>query len=109
MATLQIPDIKKQPLTELVNDNGTVTLGDAKAIVASNEQGFLFLPASAFGDKAKLWEWARVELDVCNIPEDRRTDEWLSVTWSNNIGGSYVLTSSGDFRDARDAFHLLRS
>lgn len=87
----QIPKVDKQPLTELVNDNGNVTVStdETMAIVASNEQGFLFLPSSAFGDKAKLRKWAHVELDVSTVPEEMRADITLNVTWINSLQGMY--------------------
>ena len=113
----QTPNDRKEPLAELVNDNGTVTVVDAKAIVASNEQGFLFLPASAFGETAKLREWARVELDVSSIPEEKRADVRLNVIWMNSIIGapyriwtnSIILVPSPPLRtepreEFRDAF-----
>ncbi len=92
----QIPKVDKQPLTELVNDNGIVIVStdETMAIVASNEEGFLFLPASAFGDKAKLREWAHAELDVSTVPEDLRTDITLKVTWTNSLQGMYVRPQS---------------
>ena len=87
---LQMPNVEKQTMKELVNENGAVTQGDAKAIVASNEQGFLFLPASAFGEKAKLREWAHVELDVSTVPENKRADVRLNVMWTNSLQGMFV-------------------
>jgi hypothetical protein len=98
----------KQPLTELVNTNGTVkiTFDSTQAIVASNEQGFLFLPASAFGDTAKFREWAHVELDVSTVPDEMRADITLNVTWTNSLQGMYVRPqmNQGDdlFRSAFD-------
>jgi hypothetical protein len=82
----------RQPLTELVNTNGTVKIifDSTQAIVASNEQGFLFLPASAFGDTAKLRKWAHVELDVSTVPDDKRAEITLNVTWTNSLQGMYV-------------------
>lgn len=92
----QIPKVDKQPLTELVNDNGKVTVStdETMAIVASNEKGFLFLPSSAFGDTAKLRKWAHVELDVSTVPEDLRADITLNVTWTNSLQGMYVRPQS---------------
>lgn len=86
----QTPNDRKEPLVELVNDNGTVTVVDAKTIVASNEQGFLFLPASAFAKAARLQEWAHVELDVSTVPEDKRDGLRLTVMWTNSIQGTFV-------------------
>jgi hypothetical protein len=82
------------PLTKLVNKNGTVTVDEnTKAIVASNEHGFLFLPASAngnFGTKGKLRKWARVELDVSTVPEDQQANIAVNFVWVNSISGSYA-------------------
>ncbi len=103
-----VPKADKQPLLELVNENGTVTVlsNDTKAIIASNKQGFLFLPASAFGDKAKLREWAHVELDVSTVPDDMRADIALNVTWTNSLQGMYVrpqmMQGNDPFLDAFD-------
>lgn len=96
----QMPNVEEQPLKELFNEIGTVTMSDAKAIVASNEQGFLFLPAAAFGDQAKLREWARVELDVSTIPEDKRADLRLSVMWTNSVQGSFIRPETPAKTDA---------
>ncbi|MFO1000223.1 MAG: hypothetical protein U0936_07790 [Planctomycetaceae bacterium] len=92
----QLPKVDKQPLTELVNDNGKVTVStnETMAIVASNEKGFLFLPSSAFGDTAKLRKWAHVELDVSTVPEDMRADITLNVVWTNSLQGMYVRPQS---------------
>jgi hypothetical protein len=102
----QIPKVDKQPLTELVNDNGKVIVStdETKAIVASNEQGFLFLPSSAFGDTAKLRKWAHVELDVSTVPDDKRAEITLNVTWTNSLQGMYVRPEMNrdPFRDAFD-------
>ena len=98
----QVPKVDKQPLAELVNENGTVkiTFDDAKAIVASNEQGFLLLlSASDFGGKAKLREWAHVELDVSTVPEDQRADLTLNVMWTNSIQGTYVRPNMNQKND----------
>ncbi len=96
----------RQPLFELANTNGTVKIifDSTQAIVASNEQGFLFLPASAFADKAKLREWAHVELDVSTVPEDLRADITLNVTWTNSLQGMYVRPQKNrdPFRDDFD-------
>ncbi len=102
----QIPKVDKQPLRVEVNENGKVivTTDETKAIIASNEQGFLFLPASAFGDTAKLRKWAHVELDVSTVPEDLRADITLNVTWTNSLQGMYVRPQMN--RDPfRDDFH----
>lgn len=98
----------RQPLFELANTNGTVRIifDSTQAIVASNEQGFLFLPASAFANRAKLRKWARVELDVSTVPDDLRADITLNVMWTNSLQGMYVRPqmNQGDdpFRSAFD-------
>jgi hypothetical protein len=83
-----------------------ITFDSTQAIVASNEQGFLFLPASAFGDTAKFREWAHVELDVSTVPDEMRADITLNVTWTNSLQGMYVRPqmNQGDdlFRSAFD-------
>ncbi len=102
-----VPKVDKQPLAELVNENGTVTVteNDTKAIAASNEKGFLFLPASAFGDKAKLREWAHVELDVSTVPDDMRANITLNIMWTNSIQGIYVRPNLNQNNDPlRDEF-----
>lgn len=105
------PDLKprqvrkddRQPLFELANTNGTVKVifDSTQAIVASNEQGFLFLPASAFGNTARLRKWAHVELDVSTVPEEMRADITLNVTWTNSLQGMYVRAQSISTDDLR--------
>jgi hypothetical protein len=78
-------------MTKLENNNGTVSLSaDAKAIVASNDDGFLFLPSGTDVETAQLRSWANVKIDTSSIPVDIVKDKlWLRISWSNNFCGMY--------------------
>ena len=77
-------------MMKVENDNGTVSLSDdAKAIVACNDNGFVFLPADADGETAQLRPWANVKIDTSSIPETMKEKLWLRISWSNNFCGMY--------------------
>ncbi len=77
-------------MTRLENDNGTVLLlADAKGIVASNDIGFVFLPADAEVETAQLRSWATVKIDTSSIPEAMKDKLWMRISWTNNFCGIY--------------------
>ncbi len=89
------------PVKDVANQDGTISFDvSAKAVVAQNGLGFLFIPAEAFAEKAKLRPWANVRLDINTVPEKLRDKYRLRIQWTNNFAGAYAQVKASQSESA---------
>ncbi|MCA9063932.1 MAG: hypothetical protein KDA96_12760 [Planctomycetaceae bacterium] len=62
---------------------------DPKAVIASTEQGFAFIPGESLQKSALLRPWASVKLETATLPEAFRDQFVILITWSNHLAGTY--------------------
>lgn len=62
-----------------------------QAIVASNDNGFAFIPKEAYRQEATLRPWAKLKLNVATVPEALRDRYRIVIHWSNNFVGAMAL------------------
>jgi hypothetical protein len=87
------PEIKPDFL-EPENKNRTISFDvTAKAVIAQNENGFVFVPAEVFAASAQLRPWAFVKLDTQTFPDEYRRNLKIDLLWTN----SFSTSAFGDF------------
>ena len=71
------------------NDAGTIAFDSkAKAIVAQNENGFVFALANAKTTTVKLRPWCKLEIDTTKASKGLLESHRISVRWENCFAGN---------------------
>lgn len=72
------------PVKAAENNEGVISFDkSAKAVIARNDHGFVFIPAEAFREAATLRPWANVKFDPPAELKEHAEEFKLRVLWSN--------------------------
>ena len=87
------------------NESGILSIpAEAKAVVAQNQHGFAFVPPGALTGRAKLRPWAKLRIDISNVPEQLRSKCQLRILWKNDFAGDIPSTVLQYMRPTEDPF-----
>jgi len=76
------------PAMLLTADNDVVKFNATpEAIVASNDNGFAFIPKEAYRKEVTLRPWAKLKLNVATVPEALRDRYRIVLNWTNDFAG----------------------